>query len=193
MVGKASSPEVGRVRRGLMNQDGRAGRVPSDGSTASRAHERRRIVREPDWMLRMICRRDRTQTGVEGRCGSWSTVVERAEGGRSSSTRPSLPLFLCPPQPIHPHHNHITTMTELVASSRPPSLPTETHAHILSYCDAQTLARASRVSLAFLQLAGPHLYEHITIRGFKQLERMFYREVCRLPASWRSRCSERLT
>jgi hypothetical protein len=59
--------------------------------------------------------------------------------------------------------------------SRPlPALPTETHAHILSFCDPQTLGRACRVSLAFLELASPHLYGDITIRGYEQLKTLFY-------------------
>lgn len=68
-------------------------------------------------------------------------------------------------------------MALIPANSRLPSLPTETHAHVLSYCDAQTLGRACLVSFAFLELAGPLLYEHINITGFAQLESMFYNEV----------------
>ena len=71
--------------------------------------------------------------------------------------------------------------------SRPlPSLPTETHAHILSYCDAQTLGRASLVSLAFLEIASPHLYGHITITGLAKLNRLFYQDVSTTPSP---RCS----
>ena len=58
-----------------------------------------------------------------------------------------------------------------------PSFPTETHAHILSYCDQQTLARISATSSTFLELAGPLLYRHITITGFDQLQRLFYTDV----------------
>lgn len=58
-----------------------------------------------------------------------------------------------------------------------PSLPTETYSHILSFCDGDTLGRASLVSLAFLELASPHLYGHIIITGLAQLNRLFYSEV----------------
>ena len=49
-------------------------------------------------------------------------------------------------------------------------LPTETYQHILSFCDGDTLGRASLVSLAFLELASPHLYGHIIITGLAQLK-----------------------
>lgn len=65
------------------------------------------------------------------------------------------------------------------SSQKPlPLLPTETHAHILSYCDPDTLAHASTVSFAFLQLASPLLYcRDLTITGYDQLQRLFYNEV----------------
>ena len=53
-----------------------------------------------------------------------------------------------------------------------PSLPIETKGHILSFCDSQTLGRATQVSLAFLELAGPILYEHVTVTGYDQLRRL---------------------
>ena len=46
-----------------------------------------------------------------------------------------------------------------------PSLPIELKGEILTHCDADTLAKASSASLAFLQLASPLLYEHITFVG----------------------------
>ena len=53
-----------------------------------------------------------------------------------------------------------------------PYLPLETKAHILANCDVQTLGRATQVSLAFLELAGPILYEHITVTGYNHLQRL---------------------
>ena len=50
-----------------------------------------------------------------------------------------------------------------------PPLPLEVKGHILSLCDQGTLAVASRVSLAFLELAGPILYEHVHIDGLDSL------------------------
>ena len=65
-------------------------------------------------------------------------------------------------------------------SSRPlPHLPFETQAHILRFCDRPTLAVSSRVSLAWLELAGPILYEHVIVRGREQLEMMIRTEVSR--------------
>jgi hypothetical protein len=55
-----------------------------------------------------------------------------------------------------------------------PSLPTETHEHILSFCDQQTLGRACLVSLAFLELASPHLHRDITIHGFLHLDKLLH-------------------
>ena len=64
-------------------------------------------------------------------------------------------------------------------SRRLPHLPLETQAAILRFCDVSTLAVSSRVSLAWLELAGPILYEHITIRSKDQLEMMIRSDVCR--------------
>ena len=61
------------------------------------------------------------------------------------------------------------------SSSRP--FPLETHAAILRYCDVPTLAVSSRVCLAWLELIGPILYEHITIKGRDTLEMMIRSEV----------------
>ena len=55
---------------------------------------------------------------------------------------------------------------------RIPPLPTETKAHILSYCDQQTLGRAAGASLELLELAGPLLYQDITVKGYNQCLRL---------------------
>ena len=70
------------------------------------------------------------------------------------------------------------------SSSHLPALPTETHAHILSYCDDQTLGRACLVSPAFLELASPLLYTHVAITGFDQLVKLFYDDVS--PMLWQT-------
>ena len=54
----------------------------------------------------------------------------------------------------------------------PLSLPLEMKAEILSYCDVQTLGRAARVSFAFLAIAGPILYEDVTVKGFAHLRQL---------------------
>jgi hypothetical protein len=58
-----------------------------------------------------------------------------------------------------------------------PILPIEVKGHILRFCDAPTLAVTSRVSLAFLELSGPLLYEVITVRGREQLLSMIRSKV----------------
>ena len=58
-----------------------------------------------------------------------------------------------------------------------PALHWEIIDNVLSYCDPCTLGRASLVSFATLERAGPLLYRHITITGFDQLGRMFYDQV----------------
>ena len=58
-----------------------------------------------------------------------------------------------------------------------PHLPLETQAAILRFCDPSTLAASSRVCLAWLELAGPILYEHITIKGREQLDLLISLEV----------------
>jgi hypothetical protein len=94
------------------------------------------------------------------------------EGG-SSSSRP------LPPPDTHTNLNTITAAIMTGSNIRGPlsSLPTETYQHILSFCDPSTLGRASLVSLAFLELAGPFLYRDVNVTGFDQLERLFYSEV----------------
>lgn len=47
-----------------------------------------------------------------------------------------------------------------------PPLPLELKGEILSLADADTLARACGVSLAFLQMAAPLLYRDITFTKF---------------------------
>ena len=79
-------------------------------------------------------------------------------------------------------------MTPSRPSRHLPLLPLETKAHILTFCDAPTLAQASLVSLTFLELASPRLYGHITITGFDQLDRLFYKEVSELSRACCSVC-----
>ncbi|KAL7417224.1 hypothetical protein BDY24DRAFT_377137 [Mrakia frigida] len=58
--------------------------------------------------------------------------------------------------------------------SRPlPPLPLELKHHILRFCDPSTLANTSRVSLAFLHLSSPILYQDIEIVGLKNVEKLF--------------------
>ena len=56
------------------------------------------------------------------------------------------------------------------------SLPTETHAHILAFCDDSTLATVSAVSFAFLEMALALLYRDLTVTGYASLEQLFYNE-----------------
>ncbi|KAL7417180.1 hypothetical protein BDY24DRAFT_438281 [Mrakia frigida] len=60
-----------------------------------------------------------------------------------------------------------------VSSRHLPYIPLELKHHILRFCDPSTLANASRVSLAFLQLSSPILYEDIEIVGLKNVEKFF--------------------
>ena len=70
----------------------------------------------------------------------------------------------------------------VISSRRPlPQLPLETQAAILRFCDVSTLAVSSRVSLAWLELAGPVLYEHITITGGKKQLDMMIRSTVSSP------------
>ena len=57
-------------------------------------------------------------------------------------------------------------------SSASPPLPTEVKNRILRYCDRGTLAIASRVTLEFLQLSGPMLYQDITVGDIKQVYKL---------------------
>ena len=67
----------------------------------------------------------------------------------------------------------------------PPSLPIEMKRAILSFCDAPTLAKASLVSVSFLELASPFLYKNIVIYGLQHFEKLFYEEVSiYLPLPW---------
>lgn len=53
------------------------------------------------------------------------------------------------------------------------SLPVEVQAEILSYCDPETLAVASRASFGFLKISSAHLYRDVNIIGPHQLRRFF--------------------
>ena len=68
-----------------------------------------------------------------------------------------------------PNHNTLRPAADMPADPidlKPfPPLPLELKGEILSHCDASTLANASSVSLAFLQLASPVLYNHVTFVG----------------------------
>ena len=58
-----------------------------------------------------------------------------------------------------------------------PPLAIEVITQILSWCDQQTLGRVCRASNALLHFAGPLLYKHVTVTGYRQLERLFYLDV----------------
>ena len=79
--------------------------------------------------------------------------------------------------------------TDLVNPQPFPPLPLELKGEILSYCDASTLAKASSASLAFLQLASPLLYRHLTFvgpQGLKKFLSLRVSQVYSLPQSlWR--------
>lgn len=89
---------------------------------------------------------------------------------------PSSPL---PPHDCHSAYKKIFAM--LSSSSSPirtlPSLPTELKKEIPRLCDCSTLARTSRVSLAFLQLSAPLLYSHVDLQGAEQFQRMLVERV----------------
>ncbi|KAL7416871.1 hypothetical protein BDY24DRAFT_438690 [Mrakia frigida] len=59
------------------------------------------------------------------------------------------------------------------SSSPLPLLPLEIKNHILRFCDPSTLAKTARVSLAFLELSSPILYEDVHIHGFEHLKLLF--------------------
>ena len=54
-----------------------------------------------------------------------------------------------------------------------PALPVELHDAILALADTQTLARCCSVSMAFLELASPLLYQHVHIDGVTVLGQPF--------------------
>lgn len=54
-----------------------------------------------------------------------------------------------------------------------PDLPLELEREILTFCDPATLAKACQVSFAFLELASPLLYTHISLVGPDGLEKLF--------------------
>ena len=58
-----------------------------------------------------------------------------------------------------------------------PPLALELKAEILSHCDASTLAKMSSASLAFLELASPLLYRHITFVGPHGLDKFLKHRV----------------
>jgi hypothetical protein len=84
--------------------------------------------------------------------------------GEPSSTRP---VHRPPPSHHPPVHAHKMSADPL----RPfPPLPLEIKGEILAHADTDSLAKACSVSLAFLQLAAPLLYRHITFEGPEGLE-----------------------
>jgi len=54
-----------------------------------------------------------------------------------------------------------------------PFVPTEIKGHILSFCDQSTLAKTSSLSIAFLQLSSPLLYEDVVIHGVRNIHKLF--------------------
>ena len=68
-------------------------------------------------------------------------------------------------------------------SPRPlPSLPTDLKREILSFCDPSTLAKASLVSLAFLEMSSPFLYRDVTIDGWRDVIKL----ICSRDVSYKS-------
>ncbi|KAL7409187.1 hypothetical protein BDY24DRAFT_419080 [Mrakia frigida] len=53
-----------------------------------------------------------------------------------------------------------------------PAIPTEIETHILSLCDQATLAKCSTLSLAFLQLSSPLLYEDVVLYGIESIRKL---------------------
>ncbi|KAL7411494.1 hypothetical protein BDY24DRAFT_132363 [Mrakia frigida] len=62
---------------------------------------------------------------------------------------------------------------ESSSSSSSPHLPTEIKGHILSFCDQSTLAKTASLSLAFLHLSSPLLYEDVVLYGVRNLHKLF--------------------
>ena len=90
---------------------------------------------------------------------------------RSSSNSlppPASPISALPPSlEIYPPPSDTPTSKPL------PSLPTELKKNILRFCTPATLAKTSGLSLAFLQLSSPPLYDEIDIVGFKIMKKLF--------------------
>ena len=61
----------------------------------------------------------------------------------------------------------------LLSSQPVPSIPTELRRSILSFCDPSTLAKVSRASVAFAELATPFLYRNVVLKGPEALESFF--------------------
>ena len=51
--------------------------------------------------------------------------------------------------------------------------PTEIYNEILKFCDPSTLAKAARVSLAFLELSSPLLYRDVQVDGIEKMAKLF--------------------
>jgi hypothetical protein len=58
-----------------------------------------------------------------------------------------------------------------------PSLPIELRQLILRFCDVPTLVATSLVSLAFLELSTPILYQDIELIGLQRVEQLFCHSV----------------
>lgn len=102
----------------------------------------------------------------------WLARLQRVK----SSSSPPFKVDLNP-RPSTLTSNLRITMETRRSPSPPPSFPNETKREILSFCDTPSLANASLVSLAFLELVSPFLYQHIAIQGLEQLSRLFHEEV----------------
>ena len=125
-----------------------------------------------------LCARIGQRRRVEG-CGS--EAHGRARRMLSSPPPESFELTLDVHTTPSKPHRPSATMKHPINYRCLPHLPAETYSHILSFCEPDVLADASRVSLAFLELAGPILYRHVTITGLNQLDKLFHREASAIP------------
>jgi len=95
---------------------------------------------------------------------SFAAKGERRVEAQTSSSPPTLSIhsppsfFIISTLQMKPRHT-------IRPSSPLPFLPPEMKQHILRFCDPSTLAKASRVSLAFLELSSPILYQDIELIG----------------------------
>ena len=103
---------------------------------------------------------------------SFAAKGERRVEAQTSSSPPTLSIhsppsfFIISTLQMKPRH-------AIRPSSPLPFLPPEMKQHILRFCDPSTLAKASRVSLAFLELSSPILYQEIELIGLGKLEKLF--------------------
>lgn len=96
----------------------------------------------------------------------------------SDSARPLLPspqtAIISLPSNL-PENMDIEALSSLsLVSPFLKQFPIEIYNEVLKHCDPSTLARASRVSLAFLELSSPLLYRDVKLVGFEQMVELFF-------------------